>query len=196
VLVLVGGPTGVGKTTLIAALAEDGCRVVHTYTTRPPRPGDRFKTSMSPEAYRRASGRMLWPAQHLYGAFYGEDYAEVMAAACPRNPTPWLVDAAPETIVIFDHVPHATLILMPADADFLPRTLLAANRLERLEKALAETADWRRLIDDGSRAPAEAARRAPVAVVACRWGQQAEIVALSRLFIAAWQRAAGVASSL
>jgi hypothetical protein len=195
VLVLVGGPTGVGKTTLIEALAFEGCRVVHTYTTRPPRPGDRFKTSMSPEAYRRAAGRMLWPAQHLYGAFYGEDFAEVMAAACPLNPTPWLVDAAPETIVIFDHIPHSTLILMPADADFLPRTLAAANRLERLEKARRETADWQRVIDDGSGAPADAAGRVPVAVVACRWGQQAEIAELSRCRIADWQRRAAEGSS-
>jgi hypothetical protein len=187
VLVLVGGPTGVGKTTLITALADEGCRVVHTFTTRPPRPSDRFKTSMTPEAYAEASRRMLWPAQHLYGAFYGEDFAEVMAAACPLNPTPWLVDAAPETLVIFDHVPHFTLILMPADADFLPRTLMAANRLERLEKARQETRDWQPVLDAGSGTAADAAGRVPVAAVACRWGQQAEIVKLSRRIIDAWR---------
>lgn len=195
-LVLVGGPTGVGKTTLIEALASEGCRVVHTYTTRPPRSGDRFKTSLPAEAYRKAAGRMLWPAQHLYGAFYGEDFAEVMAAACPLNPTPWLVDAAPETLVIFDRVPHVTLILIPADADFLARTLAAANRLERLEKARQETEAWQRVTEAASATAADAAGRVPFAVVACRWGQQAEILELSRRCIAAWRSPAGEGPSL
>jgi energy-coupling factor transporter ATP-binding protein EcfA2 len=195
VLVLVGGPTGVGKTTLITALAGEGCRVVHTYTTRPPRPGERFKTSMPPKAYRDAAGLMLWPAQHLYGAFYGEDYAQVMAAACPRNPTPWLVDAAPETLAIFEHVPHFTLILLPADADFLPHTLALANRLERLKKARQETGDWQRVAVAGSGTPSDVAGRVPVAAVACKWGQQAEIVELSRRHIVAWQGLAGRVAS-
>lgn len=187
-LVLIGGPTGVGKTTLIEALAAEGCGVVHTLTTRPARPGDCFKTSVSPEAYRQAARTLFWPAQYLYGAFYGEDYATVMAAACPLNPHPWLIDAAPETIVIFDHVPHFTVVLMPADGDtLLPRTLAAANRLERLEKACEETVVWRGILDGARREPSAAAAMARTVEVPCRWGQQSEIVAISRAQIAAWQ---------
>ena len=183
-LVLVGGPTGIGKTTLIAALAADGgCRVVHTVTTRPARPGDRFKTSLTEDEYHSRRNSLLWPAQRLYGAFYGEDYAEAMTAACPLNDTPWLIDAAPETLVIFDHVPHRRLILLPAERDFLPRALAAANRLERLEKARLEVAEWRRTV---------AAVGAPAAVggtveVPCRWGRQAEIAAFSRRALEAWR---------
>lgn len=185
-LVLVGGPTGVGKTTLIARLADSGAaRVVPTLTTRPPRPGDRFKTSVSPEAYARAAPRLLWPAQHLYGHFYGEDYATVMAAACPANPTLFLIDAAPETIVIFDHIPHATAVLMPAETDFLARTLAAANRLERLGKAQQETGEWRGVIGAASGDPRAAAAAAGVFEVPCRWGQQAEIERFFRECLAA-----------
>jgi hypothetical protein len=187
-LVLIGGPTGVGKTTLIGTLAAEGCGVVHTLTTRPPRPGDRFKTSVSPETYAKAATTLLWPAQHLYGHFYGEDYATVMAAACPLNPHPWLIDAAPETIVIFDHVPHFTLILMPDDGEaLLPRTLATANRLERLEKARQETVVWRGVLDGACRVPSAASTIARTVEVPCRWGQQAEIVVLSRAQINAWQ---------
>ncbi len=187
-LVLIGGPTGVGKTTLIAALAAEGCGVVHTLTTRPPRPGDRFKTSVSPEAYAKAAGTLFWPAQHLYGAFYGEDYATVMAATCPLNRRVWLIDAAPETIVIFDHVPHFTLVLMPADGDaLLWRTLAAANRLERLEKARQETVTWRSVLDGARREPSAATVMARTVEVPCRWGQQAEVVDLSRAWIDAWR---------
>ncbi len=187
-LVLIGGPTGVGKTTLIEALAAEGCGVVHTLTTRPPRPGDRFKTSVSPEAYRQATGTLFWPAQYLYGAFYGEDYATVMAAACPLNPHPWLIDAAPETIVIFDHVPHFGLVLMPADGDaLLARTLAAAKRLERLEKAREETVVWRGILDVARREPSAAAAMPRTVEVPCGWGQQSEIVAISRAQIATWQ---------
>ena len=187
-LVLIGGPTGVGKTTLIEALAAEACGVVDTLTTRPPRPGDRFKTSVSPEAYRQAAGTLFWPAQYLYGHFYGEDYTAVMAATCPLNPHPWLIDAAPETIVIFDHVPHFTVVLMPSDGDaLLPRTLAAANRLERLEKARAETVVWRGILDGARREPSAAAAMARTVEVPCRWGQQAEILALSRAQIAAWR---------
>lgn len=187
-LVLIGGPTGVGKTTLIEALAAEGCGVVHTLTTRPARPDDHFKTSVSPEAYRRAAGTLFWPAQYLYGHFYGEDYATVMAAACPLNPRPWLIDAAPETIVIFDHVPHLRLILMPADGDaLLARTLATANRLERLEKAREETVLWRGVLDGAGREPPAAAVMARTVEVPCHWGQQPEIIALSRAQIRAWQ---------
>ncbi len=188
-LVLVGGPTGVGKTTLITALAAEGCGVVHTLTTRPPRPGDAFKTSVSPEAYAKAAPRLFWPQQHLYGAFYGEDYATVMAAACPCNPQPWLIDAAPETFVIFDHVPHRRLILLPGDAGFLRRTLAAANRLERLEKAEEETVIWRAVADADPGEPDARRRTAATARIACHWGQQAEIVLLSRRHLADWQKA-------
>lgn len=190
-LVLVGGPTGVGKTTLITALAAEGCGVVHTLTTRPPRPGDRFKTSVPPEAYAKASARLFWPQQHLYGAYYGEDYATVMAAACPRNPTPWLIDAAPETLVIFDHVPHRRLILLPGEADFLQRTLAAANRLERLEKAEEETVIWDTVAAADPGARIRRHRHPGTASIACFWGQQAEIVALSRAHLARWAAAAG-----
>ena len=187
-LVLIGGPTGVGKTTLIEALAADGCGVVHTLTTRPPRPGDRFKTSVSPETYAKAVAMLFWPAQHLYGAFYGEDYATVMAAACPLNPRPWLIDAAPETIVIFDHVPHFTLVLMPADGDaLLTRTLAAANRLERLEKARLETVEWRRIIAAARPVPSDGTTVTGTAEVPCRWGQQAEIVEFSKNQLRTWR---------
>ena len=196
-LVLIGGPTGVGKTTLIEALAAEGCGVVHTLTTRPARPGDRFKTSVSPEVYRQAVSTLFWPAQHLYGAFYGEDYAAVMAAACPLNPHPWLIDAAPETIVIFDHVPHFTVVLMPADGDaLLQRTLAAANRLERLEKARQETVVWRGIVDGARAEPSTAAAMARTVEVPCRWGQQAEIVALSRAQIRTWRTHWSAPSSL
>lgn len=188
-LVLVGGPTGVGKTTLIMALVAEGCGVVHTLTTRPPRPGDAFKTSVSPEAYAKAAPRLFWPQQHLYGAFYGEDYATVMAATCPRNPQPWLIDAAPETLVIFDHVPHRRLILLPGDAGFLRRTLAAANRLERLEKAEQETVIWRAVADADLGEPDTRRRTPATAKIACHWGQQAEIVLLSRRHLADWQKA-------
>jgi DNA polymerase III delta prime subunit len=195
-LVLIGGPTGVGKTTLIEALAAEGCGVVHTLTTRPARPGDRFKTSVSPEAYARAAGTLFWPAQHLYGHFYGEDYATVMAAACPLNPRLWLIDAAPETIVIFDHVPHFRLILMPADGDMLlARTLATANRLERLEKAREETVVWREHIDGARRSPSAGDRMAVTVEIPCGWGQQAEIAALSRAQICAWQADRGTPAS-
>lgn len=196
-LVLIGGPTGVGKTTLIEALAAEGCGVVHTLTTRPPRPGDCFKTSVSPETYTNAAATLFWPAQYLYGHFYGEDYATVMAAACPLNARPWLIDAAPETFVIFDHVPHFRLILTPAGGDaLLTRTLTAANRLGRLEKAREETVIWRDVAAAARWAPSAATAILRTVEVPCRWGQQAEIVELSRAQINAWQAHRSAPASL
>lgn len=178
-LVLICGPTGVGKTTLMTRLAAaHGMAVVTTWTTRPPRPSDRFKVSLDEAAYRAAARRFFWPAQRLYGHLYGEDYAALMAAACPLARRTWLLDMALETIGLFDAIPHRRLVLMPAEPGFLATTLARAGRPERLARALDEEAEWRQAL---------VAPRAGTATIACRLGEEAAVAARAAAIVAEWR---------
>jgi len=79
--ILLLGPSGVGKTTLIQALNEEmdnQLRYVSPYTTRPLREGETDKVSVSHEEFHRmhAQGMFIYVKQ-LYGNFYGTPLHDV-----------------------------------------------------------------------------------------------------------------------
>ena len=85
-LVVLSGPSGVGKDAVIARLRERGdrFRVPVTMTTRPPRPGERDGVDylfVSREEFERqlAAGELLEHAQ-VYGRLYGVPRAQLRRA--------------------------------------------------------------------------------------------------------------------
>jgi guanylate kinase len=85
-LVVISGPSGVGKDAVIARLRERGdCfRVPVTMTTRPPRPGERDGVDyifVSPQEFARqlAAGELLEHAE-VYGRSYGVPRAQLRRA--------------------------------------------------------------------------------------------------------------------
>lgn len=85
-LVVISGPSGVGKDAVIARLRERGdrFRVPVTMTTRPPRPGERDGIDyifVSPEEFARqlAAGELLEHAE-VYGQSYGVLRAQLRRA--------------------------------------------------------------------------------------------------------------------
>ncbi len=82
--VLLLGPSSVGKSTITRALNEltnDEYEFINAYTTRPPRPGENDKISVSDKEFDRLdqAGKFI-QVNHLYGARYAPPLADVQGA--------------------------------------------------------------------------------------------------------------------
>lgn len=118
-LVIISGPSGVGKDTIIAALRSRHQRpnyhYVVTCTTRPPRPGEVPGVSyhfLRPEAFaalREAGG--LLEANEVHGHWYGTPRAEVAAALAAGRDVILKIDVQGAQVVK-ERVPDALLVFV------------------------------------------------------------------------------------
>ncbi len=139
-LVIISGPSGVGKDTIIAALRERHRRpdyhYVVTCTTRAPRPGEtpgRSYHFLSPDefaALRAADG--LLEANEVHGNWYGTPRAEVAQALAAGRDVILKIDVQGAQVVK-ERVPDALLIFV------VPPSL--EELFQRLRSRATESAD-------------------------------------------------------
>ena len=139
-LVIISGPSGVGKDTIIEALAarprEPDYHYVVTCTTRAPRKGEVPGVSyqfLSPAAFRelREAGELL-EANEVHGHWYGTPRRQVAAALAQGHDVILKIDVQGARVVK-ERVPDALLVFI------VPPSLEAL--FQRLRSRATETAD-------------------------------------------------------
>jgi guanylate kinase len=139
-LVIISGPSGVGKDTIIEALAgrprEPDYHYTVTCTTRAPRPGEVPGVSyqfLTPEAFHalRVSGELL-EANEVHGNWYGTPRREVADALAEGHDVILKIDVQGASVVKH-RVPDALLVFI------VPPSLEAL--FQRLRSRATETAD-------------------------------------------------------
>ncbi|MCJ7711645.1 MAG: guanylate kinase [Chloroflexi bacterium] len=139
-LVIISGPSGVGKDTIIEALAErprdPDFHYVVTCTTRAQRPGEIPGVSyqfLTPEAFHalRVSGELL-EANEVHGNWYGTPRREVADALAEGHDVILKIDVQGASVVK-QRVPDALLVFI------VPPSLEAL--FQRLRSRATETAD-------------------------------------------------------
>lgn len=139
-LVIISGPSGVGKDTIIEALAarprEPDYHYVVTCTTREPRPGEvpgRSYRFLTPEAFHalRVTGELL-EASEVHGHWYGTPRREVAQALAGGHDVILKIDVQGASVVK-QRVPEALLVFI------VPPSLEAL--FQRLRSRATETAD-------------------------------------------------------
>lgn len=128
------GPSGCGKTTIMNTLrSQHGWRVVPTYTTRPPREGERDKISISADEFARLSldGR-FFTAKVIYGNFYGEDAVAIRRAVNANIDEKWCLDLAISEIEKYYMYETTKFFIMPESIDQLIAQLVDADREDRI----------------------------------------------------------------
>lgn len=139
-LVIISGPSGVGKDTIIAALAarprDPDYHYVVTCTTRAPRPGEVPGVSynfLSAEAFHslRAAGELL-EANKVHGHWYGTPRRQVAEALAEGHDVILKIDVQGAQ-VIKERVPDALLVFI------VPPSLEAL--FQRLRSRATESAD-------------------------------------------------------
>jgi guanylate kinase len=139
-LVIISGPSGVGKDTIIAALAErprdPDYHYVVTCTTRGPRPGEVRDISyhfLTPDEFHalRDAGELL-EANEVHGNWYGTPRGEVALALAEGHDVILKIDVQGARAVK-ERVPDALLVFI------VPPTLEAL--FQRLRSRATETAD-------------------------------------------------------
>ncbi len=139
-LVIISGPSGVGKDTIIAALryyhALENCHFVVTCTTRPPRPGEVHDVDyhfLSRDEFQelRAAGELL-EASEVHGNWYGTPRQEVCEHLAAGQHVILKIDVQGASSVKA-RVPDALLIfIVPPSLETL---------FHRLRERATETAD-------------------------------------------------------
>jgi deoxycytidine triphosphate deaminase len=140
-LVVLFGPSGVGKTSLIRILVrKHGYRILHTYTTRPPRGIDDDRRSVSEEEFNELElSDQIASTSTIFNYRYGADKACLHEALANGSPV-YLVDFALENwqdLAAFGGSPVGILVLPPSKAELVKR-LRAQNRENRLEESLRQ----------------------------------------------------------
>jgi guanylate kinase len=139
-LVIISGPSGVGKDTIIEALAkrprEPDYHYVVTCTTRAPRPGEVPGVSyqfLSPAQFHalRDAGELL-EANRVHGHWYGTPRRQVAQALADGHDVILKIDVQ-GAAVVKDRVPDALLVFI------VPPSLEAL--FQRLRSRATETAD-------------------------------------------------------
>ena len=139
-LVIISGPSGVGKDTIIEALAarprDPDYHYTITCTTRAPRPGETPGVSyrfLAPEAFHelRLSGELL-EANEVHGNWYGTPRRDVAEALAAGHDVILKIDVQGASVVK-QRVPDALLVFI------VPPSLEAL--FQRLRSRATETAD-------------------------------------------------------
>ncbi len=139
-LVIISGPSGVGKDTIIEALAarprDPDYHYVVTCTTRGPRPGEIPGVSyqfLSHQAFHdlRAAGELL-EANEVHGNWYGTPRRDVAAALAAGHDVILKIDVQ-GAAAVKERVPDALLVFI------VPPSLEAL--FQRLRSRATETAD-------------------------------------------------------
>ena len=139
-LVIISGPSGVGKDTIIAALRDRSRQpdyhYVVTCTTRPRRPGETDGVSyqfLEPAAFiaQHRAGEFL-EANEVHGNWYGTPRGQVRAALAAGHDVILKIDVQGAQVVK-ENVPDAILIfIVPPSLETL---------FQRLKRRATETAD-------------------------------------------------------
>lgn len=172
-LVVISGPSGVGKTTVCSRLLEhDAFARVITATTRPPRPGERDGTDyhfLTLERFARwvAEDRFLEWAE-VHGRRYGSPRAATEAILAAGRHALLNIDVQGAASIRAGTLPALTVFLLPPSVEELERRLRgrASDDEETIRRRLAEAQieldrqdefDWKVVNDDSLRAAREIA---------------------------------------
>jgi guanylate kinase len=153
-LILISGPSGVGKTSICSALlARSGMRRVITATSRPPRPGERDGVDyhfLSEDAFRESirRGEFLEHAK-VHGHLYGTPREEVEVGLRQGRPVLLNIDVQGarqirEKVKAGEPIPLTQIFLMPPSLEELERRLETRKTddpavvKKRLETAIRE----------------------------------------------------------
>lgn len=138
-LVLLFGPSCAGKTTVIRQLSQKyGWASVPTETTRPARPGETEKTSISLEEFekRRLNGHYLC-CNCLFGNWYGTPLPSINIAL--ESNEPYLLDMPLQSRqTVFREIRHLGIVILPESRNALHAQIKSANRKERTESVMNE----------------------------------------------------------
>lgn len=147
-LILITGPTGVGKSSVIEVLCDSGTfKYISPYTTRPLRAGEQDKISISEEEYTSLlkNGELLL-TNSLYGFQYGTPRSELFESL-EKGPLP-IVDWPIKSVQMIKDVVHPTrtvvYYLFPPDSKTLRARLRKRDgellSSQRISASLSEVA--------------------------------------------------------
>ena len=136
-LVLLLGPSGVGKTSIIHVLAETcGWSVVPSYITRPQRDDERYKRTLSQQDYQnRLENNQFFTHVEQFQYMYGTLKADIELAQSSDDV--WVLDfdvyAYKESFI---GVEHLAFVVLPESEEQLKAQLLETGRADRLVGAI------------------------------------------------------------
>lgn len=138
-LVLILGPSGVGKSAAIQQLVEKYSWIpLVSVVTRPERGDELYKVNISTRSYEMlSSNKKLWSDIEQNGFKYGLLTAEVSAALSDKDHFHVVDYGLSSRAEYFEDVEHLCIYLSVDDEGVLSRRIIAAGRPERVAQALA-----------------------------------------------------------
>lgn len=140
-LVILFGPSGVGKTSLSRLLERDaGYHALMTYTTRLPRVDEDDRKSLSENEYDDAvSSKQIVSTSHAFGFRYGLNRAQLEESLNDLEKV-YLVDFALENLADIDTFRGHKIgvLVLPPDLDELERRLTGRGQANRVQAALGQ----------------------------------------------------------
>lgn len=147
-LLLLYGPTGVGKSTVIELLVDRyGFQCITTYTTRDERTDDRFKRPVTLEEFNRlnAAGDFFRVKPPIGDVFYAESGDELERSRLTSEN--WCLDMSLQNWETYADFKPLKIFLLPSVAHQLEDQLVMAGRPERIERAKSELAEIKKFIE-------------------------------------------------
>lgn len=81
-MLLIAGPSGAGKTTVLKYLEELGFDIVDTYSTRPPRPDDAYTTCITQEEFDQMVDNEEFISTATFDAKFGKVHYGIKKVDC------------------------------------------------------------------------------------------------------------------